>query len=141
MSSLWIGMVTGNSMPLKMMSRLNTVSASYLIGVYSNRNLCFVAGRRTTLNCVNQAFSMPSSSTESMSLPMMPSIDSLLITIAGVGFQKTREDLDMVVFASRPADVWAAAGPAAPSNARVHTHTSALRVGMKRVSPRMDLSA
>ena len=78
-------------MPLKMMVRLSTVSASYLIGVYSKRNLCFSAGRPTTRSCVNQLFSIPRSSTKSMRLPRMPSSDSLLMKIEGVGSQSDPE--------------------------------------------------
>ena len=47
-------------MPLKMTSAVEgRRPASYVIGVYSNRNLCFVAGRSTILNCLNRFFSMP----------------------------------------------------------------------------------
>ena len=75
-------------MPLKIKSRLSTPSASYLMGVSSKRNLCFVAGRRTTFSCVNQLLSIPRSSTKSMSLPIMPLMDSLLIRMLGDGFQR-----------------------------------------------------
>ena len=73
------------------MSAVSDPTASYLIGVYSKRNLCFVAGRRTTLSCLNQDFSMPNSLTKSMSVPTMPSMDSLLSTIAGVGSHSNPE--------------------------------------------------
>ena len=37
-----------------------------MIGVYSKRNLCFVAGRSTTFNCLNVVFVMPSVLTKSI---------------------------------------------------------------------------
>ena len=90
-------------MPLKTRSRRTIADASYLIGVYSKRNLCFVAGRSTTLSCLNQDFSMPSSLTKSMSVPTMPSMDSLLMHDRGRWIPEQPGDFDVIVFAGGPA--------------------------------------
>ena len=74
-------------MPLNTMLRLRLARAVKLIGVYSKRNLCLVAGRSTTLSCLKVLVSIPRSVTKSILEPMMPS-DSLVMAISGVGYQR-----------------------------------------------------